>query len=593
MTKVGLIQFILLFLISAAYGQKVKYKDIYALLSTKQYEQAEPFLKNYLRENNENPNAFLFMGTILQEKSSKNDILKQTKPAIANMDSAISYYDRAYKLLDDREVRKNKEYYQAYNRRDLRTGEFGVKLSDIQFDIEKKIEGLKERIDKVKMVKYYFALADTSYQRSNALFISLRKTYPSEHQLYLRADENTVKNLSMLSMRFDSCVKAFENYKATSSSLGKTGYNQTVELLEISDFNKDGLTLSDLYQDESKLWDYKKFAEKSRQIIEKEIFPMREHLISYDMEINKLREKMNSDSVSVRSDLMKLIDKLLYDQLNRFDPDPLPMVLFNLKTTDLEYRSLLHEHKPLRDSTDIHLQIKMLNQEINMLAKLDSLSGKLPEEKLDEKALDYTYFINHTYNNIPVLKSYISTLKEYGGREQKKKSMLLAQWQKSLQYIVDGADSIPLSAGVASTFKPLFTSEEMFTMGLSFKDTVHIQGYFYTITPSRKPEVKALFPVNKISFKPKNLSAVKALGYADDAGQIYYVLLYSEKAAQEKFPATLAKIYRSDGLAWSFDCPLTFVPNALVLSSDTGELVIKDDLHQTVVDKNGKIVNKQ
>lgn len=45
MTKIGLLQFLFLFLISAAYGQKVKYKDIYALLSTKQYEQAEPFLK--------------------------------------------------------------------------------------------------------------------------------------------------------------------------------------------------------------------------------------------------------------------------------------------------------------------------------------------------------------------------------------------------------------------------------------------------------------------------------------------------------------------------------------------------------------------
>src|SRR5687767_7092945 len=104
MTKIGLIQFLLLFLISAAYGQKVKYKDIYALLSTKQFEQAEPFLKYYLKETIDNPNAHLFMGNIFQEKASKNDVLKQTQIAIANMDSAIVYYDKAYKALDDREV---------------------------------------------------------------------------------------------------------------------------------------------------------------------------------------------------------------------------------------------------------------------------------------------------------------------------------------------------------------------------------------------------------------------------------------------------------------------------------------------------------
>src|SRR5688500_16632775 len=214
MTKIGLIQFLLLFLISAAFGQKVKYKDIFALLSTKQYEQAEPFLKGYLRETTDNPNAYLFMGNIFQEKASKNDILKQTRIAIANMDSAILYYDKAHKSLDDREVRKNKEYYQSYNRRDLRTGEFGVKLSDIQFDLEKRIEGLKERIDKVKMVKHFFSLADTLYQKTNALFLGLQSKFPSENQLYLRADAQTVNQLVTLSVRFDSCTKAFERYKS-------------------------------------------------------------------------------------------------------------------------------------------------------------------------------------------------------------------------------------------------------------------------------------------------------------------------------------------------------------------------------------------
>ncbi|MDQ2657047.1 MAG: hypothetical protein M3Y60_06470, partial [Bacteroidota bacterium] len=127
MTKLLIIPFLVFLSASAAFGQKVKYKDIYALLSTKQFEQAEPFLKRYLRETTDNPNAYLFMGNIYQEKSSNNDILKQTALCVANMDSAIFFYDKAYKTIDDREVRKNKEYYQNYNRRDLRTGEFGVK----------------------------------------------------------------------------------------------------------------------------------------------------------------------------------------------------------------------------------------------------------------------------------------------------------------------------------------------------------------------------------------------------------------------------------------------------------------------------------
>ena len=590
MTKIGLIQFILVFLISAAYGQKVKYKDIYALLSTKQFEQAEPFLKRYLQENPENPNALLFMGNIYQEKASRNDVLKQTGVAIANMDSAILFYDKAHKALDDREVRKNKEYYQAYNRRDLRTGEFGVKLSDIHFDLEKKIEGLKERIDKVKMVKHFFSLADSTYQRSNALFLSLQKKFSSENKLYLRADEQTVKDLNLLVLRFDSCMKAFGNYKSATSNLGKTGYNQQVSLTELADFQKQGAELADFFQDEVMLWDYKKFAARSLEVIQKEILPMQEHLVTYDMEINKLREKLNSDSVSVRSDLTKLIDKILYDQLKQFDPEPLPMLVFALKTTDLEYRSTVLEHEPLRDSADIHLQIRLVRDELKLLHRLDSTAAILGDEKLAEKSLDYAGFINDTYSNATVLKSFIRSLREFGLREQKKNNVLLDLHLSALNYIVDGADSIPLSPEIISAYKPLVTTPEKFTMGLSLRDSTHLQGYFYTITASRTPEVKAFFPVDRTTFNPATLSTTRALAYTDGGEQIYYVLLFSEKAVKEKFPATLAKIYRSDGLAWKMDLPLAFTPSELILTADTGELVIKNDLQQTVVDKNGKVV---
>src|SRR5688500_11875839 len=201
MIKIAFIQFLLLSLVFSAFGQKVKYKDIFGLLSTKQYEAAEPFLKRYLRETTDNPNAYLYMGIIYQEKSSKDDVLKQTRRAIMNMDSAIFFYDKALKSITEKEIKRNDEFYQAYNRRDLRTGEFGVKLSDIQFDLEKKIEGLRERIDRVKMMKHYFSLADTLYQKSTLLFKSIQAQYPQEQSFYLRADDALQKKLSMLAVR--------------------------------------------------------------------------------------------------------------------------------------------------------------------------------------------------------------------------------------------------------------------------------------------------------------------------------------------------------------------------------------------------------
>src|SRR5687768_4777588 len=248
MTKISLFQFLLLsFIVSTSFGQKIKYKDIFGLLNTKRYEEAEPFLKRYLKETDDNPNAFLYMGIIYQEKSTKDDVLKQTKRALAHMDSAIFFYDKAYKAITEKEIKRNDEFYQAYNRRDLRTGEFGVKLSDIQFDLEKKIEGLRERKDRVKMVKHYFSLADSLYKKSNALFKSIRDAYPEEQSFYLRADENTLKKLNALSVRFDSCVKVFDNYRSSSTTIGRTGYDQALSLHEINNYATDGVSPANFF----------------------------------------------------------------------------------------------------------------------------------------------------------------------------------------------------------------------------------------------------------------------------------------------------------------------------------------------------------
>ncbi|HYG17940.1 MAG TPA: hypothetical protein VD816_03390 [Ohtaekwangia sp.] len=590
--KVALIKVtVLFFFVSSAYGQKIKYKDIFGLLSTKQYEAAEPFLKKYLQENTDNPNAFLYMGIIYQDKSSRQDILKNTGLATALMDSAVFFYQKAYSSLTEKEVKRNDEYYQVYNRRDLRTGEFGVKLSDIQFDLEKKMEGLRERIDRVKMVKHYFALADSLYTRSRRSYTALRQAYPSEKQLYLRADETTLQALTALALRYDSSMKAFETYKASSSNLGKTGYNQVMTKNDIVKYETDGATPANFYQDDLQVWDYRKFADQARLVIEKEIMPMREHLVTYDVEINKLREKLNQDSVSVKNDLTSLIEKILAEQLKKYDSDPLPIEVFSLKIADLEYRSALLEDKKQSDSSNVRTALQRVNEQSRYLKKLDSIASKMMAEDIDKKAEDYKSFIANTYSNTVVLKSYVKALKEFAEREKRTVDEKLKACSESLRWLVSAPDSVPLFYDAArSKFKPLLIVDEQYTTGLLFNDTTNAQGYFYSITPSRVPDIRATFPLEKGSFRYSRAPVTRSLLYADPAGQIFFVLIYGEKAGKEnKYPATLAKIYRSDGLAWSNNYAVSFLPREISFKPETGELTIKADAHQAVIDKNGKM----
>jgi phage anti-repressor protein len=569
-------------------AQKIKYKEIFGLLSTGQYESAEPFLKQYLAETKDNPNAFLFLGIIYHEKSLKGDILRNTNETINLMDSAVVLYNTAYKAITEKEIKKNSDYYAKYSKRDLRTGKYGVKLSDVQYEIEKSIEALNERIDKVNMVRHYFIEAEQLYNRTNELYISLQSVYPGEKELFLRADDEVVLNLKTLSLRFDSCAKAFEHYKISLGNIPNPGYNQAWNLVAIKNFKTEGIQVTDFYGSNLQIWDYKRFADDAITIIEKEVVPTREKLVRYDIEINKLRKLLITDSVSVKSDLTKLVDNLLSDRLQKFDSDPLPLNVLGLKVAKLEYESTVIENRKKGDVQDVYEQLNLVRTEHKTLTKVDSLASILINRNIDEEAKNYAHFVSNTFNSSLLLKSYIKTEKDFTVREKRKLETEMSLRMKALGWLVAGPDSIPLDLSYsASYFKPLLVEENKFTTGISLKESS--KGYFYTITPSRRPDISVNFQVDGRNLNASNLDHVKALATADSGNNIYFVLMYSDTKVNDKYPATVAKIYRSDGLSWSHNVSLSFIPSSIEYLQDSTDLLVRSDSGTTLLDKNGKL----
>lgn len=572
-----------------AFSQKLKYKDIFALLSTNQYEAAEPFLKKYLKETTDNPNAYLYLGFIYEQKSSKEDVLKNTGQALTTIDSAIMLFTKANSMITDKEIKKEKDYYAMYSQRDLRSGTFEIKLAHIQYDLQKRVDALRERIDKIKMVKHYFNEAETGYKRCNEIYISLQQAYPGLREFYLRADDRTIAQLKELSALFVATTKAFENYKVSLGNLGKTTYNQKWNVNEISDFKTEGNQPADFYQNDLLIWDYNLFADKSVMIIDNEVKPLRNELITYDIEINKLAEKLKQDSVSVRSDLARLVESLLNDKLKKIDPEPLPMDVLALKMADLEYKSALMDSRRLKDSLNVYLQLDLVKTEISYLKKVDSLSVKLLTRNIDEEALNYQHFVNSTYNSAALLKSYVRAEKEFADREMKKKVEQLAARTEAINWIIADRDSVPLTTVQKSMFKPLVIDKK-YTSGIVFTDSLNGEGYFYDITLSRLPTLKVRFAIDKANLKERKLQSIISKVVVDPGENIFFVAIWSSSKVNEKYPFTVAKIYRSDGLSWNFNYMIEFLPEELKFQSETGELLVSSGGEQKIViDKTGKI----
>jgi len=580
---------IVLVLAGVAYGQKVKYKDLLVLLNAKQYDQAKPFLKKYLAENDDNASAYLFMGIIYQEEVLKNDVLKQTDVMISNVDSAIFFYNKCIPKLTEKEVKKNDENYLMYTRRDLRTGEFGVKLSDIQLDIETRTKSLYERRDRVTSLKKYFKDSEALYGRSNTLYKKLQDKFATQKEFYLQSDDSLILRLDQLAATFDSSQMAFKSYKTTLQALGKTAYNQNANLQQINDFKNDGSSLTDFMTDDLKLWDYAGWAKKSVRIIRDEIYPLRKESVTFDSDINKLRDKLKRDSVVVNTE--ELRNNALFTELKKWDADPMPSSLFQMKIAELAYASDLVASASLKNTADISKKISLVKHEVNLLTHLDSLSQAVVNRDWEKDAINYKSFIAGAYGTTSVLKNLGKSTQDFAKREIVIRKKELDDNLSLLKWVISASDSIPLFKDVpeGSKYKPLVITENL-TAGVLL-DSILV-GYFYTVTPSRTADLKVNFPVDSASIKQRDLPLIKGLSL-DVANQSYFVLFYSESKVDGKIPVTLAKINRAVGLEWSSFFATTLTPVELKFASSTGELSIKTtspdgDNKMVVIDKNGK-----
>ncbi len=585
----------LILIVIGADGQKVKYKDLFPLLNNKQYTEAEPFLKKFLKENPDHANALLYMGIIFQDKASKGDVLKQTEIVQHRIDSAVIYYDKAYKEIDEKEIKRNDEYYEGYKRRDLRTGDFAIKLSDVQFDIEKRVQGLKERKTRLGALRQYLTEAETLYGRAQTEFKALQGGFPGTREFLLRSDDETVKSLNRLGETYDSSNAAFRNYKATSQLLGRTGYNQVISPQEIVDFKVEGLSPADFYADDLKVWDYKTWAEKSVRTIEKDVKPVRESLIAYDMELNKMREKINHDSIDMQNELNALASKSPTASLKAIDPYPLPELVFNMKLGELYYSSQLMADRRLKDSSNVSLHLNRLDHQLKLIRNVDSTSSVLMKRDLDQEANNYKFFVVGAYGTVDVLKSLVRTTNDFAGRERLRKQKEWENKSQALKWIVYSSDSVPLftdETTLSNKYKLLVMIPEDHTLGLHYADSI-ATGYFFTITPSRTPDVKATFPVDKVNFTKRNLPILKGITTRDEKSQVYFGAIYSEAKVHDKFSVVIAKVYRTDGLAWSHTYLFDMMPTAMTFDPSSSELSVKTsgptgDTKLVVIDKNGK-----
>ncbi|MEO1052047.1 MAG: hypothetical protein AAFX87_15550, partial [Bacteroidota bacterium] len=492
------------------------------------------------------------------------------------------FFQRAISLITEKEIKKRSDYYQEYSRRDLRTGKFGIKLSDVHVDLENRVQTIESEKAKIDLLKTYYDKSVTSYQSTYTKYKSIQQSFEGTKQFYLRSGDNTIKELEEISESFDSCMVNFAKYKTVLSSVENTNYNQEITKNEIISFLTDGSTEADFTKNDLNIWDYKKWAEESKSIITGDIKKIKENLVIYDQELEKLLSKVRNDSVSVESDLAKLTEQLLSDLIKKYDavPQPMPLLLFDLKMAELNYLSHVMATKDWRDSLDIDLQSNILLQDRKKLNSLDSVVNVLIGIDIIGEAGNYKEFVEQQYTTFQGLQKFAKDRLDFAIDEKRRIQDAIEANEKRAMWILFEGDSIPLfevekfvfdSAGM--NYLPLVITDK-FSMGIHFNNDTLPEGYIVDITPSRKPELVHILPLDTTYFGYEYLYYAKGQSLTlSDSSELF--VFHSDRKTEAASKVYMQLVKPDKQVDWIKNIDLASPLNELIYQQDEDVILIR------------------
>ncbi len=379
------------------HAQKTKYKDIFPLLEAKQYDQAEGYLKEYAfnEKNSDHANSQLHLGYLFEDRLLKADILKDTAQLYGWGDSAVLYLAKAKELIDEKELKKRDEYYQAFYRRDLRSGEFGIKLSDVHLEIDKKRDDAKTRTDNIRLLNDNLRRANQAYNSAVNKFQELNSQFNDYNLFLIKSNKLTTDILKEITTSARKSKGAITEMKRALSLIENPGFGPEFKYKEITSFPQEGVTTVDFYKGEFDLWNLQDWSGDTHETIEDESEPMKSAIIAYDRELTDYKSNLfaggtnGSGALSFKEDILGHIQK--------YDDQSILKDIIDIKLMDI---NILKVYAPTlnsraADKEDMDYQLIIADSLVGKYAELGQVVDKLTARDIDADYEKYSFFFEN------------------------------------------------------------------------------------------------------------------------------------------------------------------------------------------------------
>jgi len=386
--------------VSTGYAQKVKYDDLFILLQAENYRDADKFLRIYLGNDPKEPHANYSMAKMLQSYMNAENIITNSTRIVELADSVIIYYDNALRLNTEKYVEKkhDDDYYADFRRRDLRTGKFTVKLSDVQLDIEER----KKKIEKFKvdlaMLHQHFNASIGYYDSCYIAYSNISKKVESKNLLYFTSGAVELQILRDIASNYDSSIYNLNTYLTIMKGMGKNAINQEKVVNTIENYPFDGQSKTDFYGPSIDIWDYKTWASSMLDVIGKQVYPLKARMVAYDEKLAELTVEVIRDTLDARPATFRLATENVGRDLEDYDSKSLPAAIFDYRISEINYRSMINYwFRDLQDTLDVGLKLDGLNSIKKQLAGLSRLTVLLDQANNDLQLRVYADFLSDRY----------------------------------------------------------------------------------------------------------------------------------------------------------------------------------------------------
>ncbi len=472
-------------------GQKIKYKDLYPQLAAKNYEEAGAQLIQYLSDpkKGEEANPNLQMGLWLEDRFLKYNVVDDSSKVYEVGDSAVFFFEKAKSLIDEKELKKNDEYYQSFFRRDLRTGKFGIKVSDVHLDIENKVEAIETRIASVKDMHRMVSEIEDNQSAAMNQYKEITQQFAKYNNLLIGADAEIQEQLNQVELSGKQAVGKAKDVQGLAKELGSDKYIQDPELKTIANYGVDGMNASELRSGTISIWNFEEWARETKSQIIGGVALFKTMVKNYAEEVREKKKKVKS-SQDVE---IGLFPEELASQFDNYDPESTAEKL--LKAEMYEARIIrnvdLQINPSLLDSSLVGPQLAIYEVALANAKAMNLLVESITSDDLETAKKKYTDYIESFFQEYVTASKYVLEMQIWSRRQVEWLQNSVDYWAELDRWGVDAEDEeikYPLyvqdapESGFMTLDVPVKTAEEVVVYGANLKTK---KGYVASFGPDR------------------------------------------------------------------------------------------------------------